>query len=76
MLSFFKKNSLIFIFLFFASLAVILLIPTSSLRYPSNHADYINHLALIIQAKSALLEWQFPLRIAPFEHNGWRYPLF
>jgi uncharacterized membrane protein len=38
--------------------------------------DYINHLAAITQAKIALTEGQFPLRVAPLEWAGWRYPFF
>jgi len=74
MLLFFQKK--ISIFILFGCLSAILLIPIASIHGIPNHADYINHVALIIQAKTAILEGQFPLRVAPFEHSGWRYPLY
>lgn len=38
--------------------------------------DHANHTAGIVQARSAITEGQFPLRIAPGEFGGLRYPHF
>jgi hypothetical protein len=39
-------------------------------------SEQINHVGVIVQARKALWEGQFPIRIAPWQHNGWQYPLF
>lgn len=64
------------LFLFYSFVAVGLLAPIAANDTIPGLADYVNHLAGIIEAKFALAEGQFPLRIAPFELNGFRYPLF
>ncbi len=64
------------LFLFYSIIAIALISPISSSGVIPNLADYINHLAGIIQAKDALLQGQFPLRTMPLEHNGWGYPLY
>jgi hypothetical protein len=61
---------------FYAVLAAILLMPLASNQVIPNLADIFNHLAAIMQAKLAISEGQFPLRIAPLDQAGWRYPLF
>ena len=38
--------------------------------------DHSSHLAYVIQAKMALEEGQFPIRVAPLEDFGFRYPSF
>lgn len=38
--------------------------------------DIPAHVALIIQAKMAMEEGQFPIRVGPWQHTGWRYPTF
>lgn len=65
-----------FIFLFFAFLAMGILSPLASNKYIPDLADFLNHLAAVIQAKMALSEGQFPLRVAPLEHLGWRYAYY
>ena len=73
-----RKTGKAFIpYLFFYSfIAFSLLAPIATDSYIINSADYINHLSATIQAKLALEEGQFPLRIAPFQLQGYRYPLF
>jgi hypothetical protein len=66
----------LFLFLFFAFLATALIGPIASTTAIPDLADYINHLGAIIQAKMALIEGQFPLRITPAEQSGWRYPFY
>ena len=63
-------------FIFYSILAAGIMSPIAADSYIPGLADYINHLSAIIQAKMALLEGQFPLRIAPLEQEGWRYPYF
>lgn len=63
-------------FLFFAFIALLPLVPMASNLFIPNEKDFYNHVAAIIQAKSALAEGQFPLRVAPFEQFGWRYPFY
>ena len=62
--------------LLFALIAAGLLGPISSNLYVPNLLDYTNHLFLIMQAKAAFLEGQFPLRTAPDLMGGLRVPLF
>ncbi len=71
-----SKNENIFLFLFFSLLAFILILPIFFIKHIPPVADYINHLALLIQAKKALIEGQFPLRVTPLEFFGWRYPIY
>lgn len=66
----------LFLFLFFAFLATALIGPIASTSAIPDLADYVNHLGAIIQAKMALIEGQFPLRITPAEQSGWRYPFY
>jgi hypothetical protein len=70
----FRERLLLFLLL--ACVAATLLSALSSNRIAPNLAEFFNHIGAIVQAKMALAEGQFPLRVAPFEHSGWRYPLF
>jgi hypothetical protein len=38
--------------------------------------EYVVHITAIIQAKLALADGQFPIRVAPLGHAGFHYPLF
>jgi hypothetical protein len=73
-----KKNRFenVWIILVFAILALGILSPISSATDIPNLADYINHLAAVIQAKQALAQGQFPLRTMPLALNHLNYPLF
>lgn len=62
--------------LLFAFIAVLALSPLYSNTFFPYLADFWNHVAMITHAKLALLEGQFPLRVAPIELNHWRYPQF
>jgi hypothetical protein len=57
-------------------LALGLLAPMASNGVLPAALDHANHTASIVQAKMALDEGQFPLKVAPFEHDHMRYPLF
>jgi hypothetical protein len=62
--------------LLFSLIALTLLGPLTSNFYLPNVADYVDHISLIIQAKLALAEGQFPLRVAPVALHGWQYPIY
>lgn len=62
--------------LLFTCIAATLLAPLSSNLVFPLISDTFNHLAYIAQAKIALHEGQFPLRVLPLEQDGWRYPGF
>ncbi len=57
-------------------LAIGLLAPMASDSVLPAALDHANHTASIVQAKMALDEGQFPLKVAPFQQDGLRYPLF
>jgi hypothetical protein len=69
------RERLFFLFLIIFT-AIIMISPLASNTLVPNDADMVNHLAAIIQAKMALVEGQFPLRVTPFLHSGWRYPFY
>lgn len=64
------------LFFFFAMMAAMLLAPLASDTMLPMVLDYVNHINGIVQAKAALAEGQFPLRVATVEQDGWRYPLY
>lgn len=64
------------IFVCLAVTAWAVLIPISNNSAVPSTNDFNNHIASIYQAKLALNEGQFPLRVAPLEHQGYRYPLY
>jgi hypothetical protein len=58
-------------------LAVVVLAPLASKAMPESAAqDLANHVSGIIEARNALAEGQFPVRVAPRQNNGERYPIF
>lgn len=64
------------ILLMFNLIAMAFLSPISATRAIPKTEDYANHLGLIVQAKQAILEGQFPPRVAPWQHGGLRYPVY
>lgn len=66
------------IILFFSVTALALMVPLASNTYlpESPPADHAIHTGTIVQAKMAMDEGQFPIRIAPWQHEGYRYPEF
>lgn len=74
-LSYAKKQNIL-LFIFFGLLALSLFSPIASNEYIPNSTDFSNHIVNIIEAKQALEEGQFPVRIAPSLYNGWRYPYY
>lgn len=68
-----KNNSLIL--LFYSLLAIIVLAPlTSNISHPSG--DFLSHLSGMAQANLAMVEGQFPIRVAPTMTHEFNYPLF
>jgi len=57
-------------------LGIALLSPLASNSVLPSAPDFGNHTAIIVQTKMAFSEGQFPLFVAPWQFNGWRYPFF
>jgi hypothetical protein len=62
--------------LFYSLIICIVLAPIFSNDSLPNVIDYLTHMSAIIQAKMAIHEGQFPLRVAPVSHMGWYYPFY
>ena len=62
--------------LVYGAIAIALLSPMASALVMPDIADAIINVSHTVQARMALEEGQFPLRVAPWQHNGWRYPVF
>jgi len=70
-----RKNSF-FLFLLFSIICISLLSPIASNDYIPTKGDFQPHLSAIAEAKDALEEGQFPIRIAPNLNGGLRYAFF
>jgi hypothetical protein len=57
-------------------IAIALLAPMASNTVLPRASDHANHVATIVQAHMAIDEGQFPIRVAPWEHDHRRYPAF
>ncbi|MGP0129512.1 MAG: 6-pyruvoyl-tetrahydropterin synthase-related protein [cyanobacterium endosymbiont of Rhopalodia musculus] len=57
-------------------IAIGLMGPMASSEVIFPYPDPQSHIGYIHQARLALEEGQFPLRVAPVENHGWRYPGF
>lgn len=55
----------------FGVIAISLLAPIASNHYLSEIPDFANHIAGIVQARMAMSEGQFPIRVAPWQNLGW-----
>lgn len=64
------------VLLLYAGIATGLLAPMASDTILPKEPDHANHVAAIVQARQGIEEGQFPLRVAPWQHQGWRYPQF
>jgi hypothetical protein len=72
-----NTRSYFFIFLLYALLSLSILAPIAvNEALPESVPDFQAHISGIIQARLALEEGQFPIRIAPIEHEKLRYPEF
>lgn len=70
----FRERVLLLILFFCVTLA--LMAPIASDTYLPKIKDYRNHSSLVVQAKLALEEGQFPIRVSPIEHLSLNYPTF
>ncbi len=64
------------VFLLFSVIAIALMAPMASSEVIFSINDHTSHIGYIVQARLALEEGQFPLRVAPLENSGFRYPGF
>jgi hypothetical protein len=63
--------------LLYVVLAISMLAPLASDILPETPAqDLANHVTGIVEARHALCEGQWPLRVAPHQHTSERYPYF
>jgi hypothetical protein len=72
-LSIVREHPIIFLL---CMVATALMSPLSSNFLVPDVGDFMNHLSAIVEAKAALAEGQFPLRVMPLIHDGWRYPFY
>lgn len=63
-----------FLIIFLGLLALTLFAPIASNDYLPNSPDFANHVVSISQAKQALEQGQFPVRVAPELYQQWQYP--
>jgi len=68
----FKQHFLLIIL--FGFLALSLFSPIASNEYLPNSQDFLNHIVSISEAKQALDQGQFPIRVAPDLYQHWQYP--
>ncbi len=74
---FINKNRIsLKIIILYCVIALSLMAPMASSTIIPSINDTPSHISYIVQARDAINEGQFPLRIAPLENNGWRYPGF
>ncbi|MFL5801274.1 MAG: 6-pyruvoyl-tetrahydropterin synthase-related protein [Roseiflexaceae bacterium] len=65
------------VLLLYGLLALAMLSPLAADAMPESPAqDLANHVSGIIEARNALAEGQFPIRVAPNQNNRERYPIF
>ncbi len=73
----YKHRITIAILLLYSIVAISLMAPMASSKIINgNFNDTASHVGYIAQARTAIIEGQFPLRVAPLEGNSWRYPGF
>ncbi|MFM1843352.1 MAG: hypothetical protein RLZZ490_2094 [Cyanobacteriota bacterium] len=72
----YKNRHFLLISLLFAFIALALMAPMASSKVIFSINDHTSHIGYIVQAKMALEEGQFPIRVAPLENFGLRYPGF
>lgn len=70
------KNEEILNFIIIILVAFGILAPIASNDFMPTITDFASHSGLISQAKKTLFTGDFPIRIAPWQHNGYQYPEF
>src|SRR5438874_2629637 len=72
-----RSGALIGLLLLYLVVVLAMLSPLASDVMPDSSAqDLANHVSGIIEARNALAEGQFPIRVAPNQLNRERYPIF
>jgi hypothetical protein len=72
----YENRHFLLISLLFAFIALAWMAPMASSKVIFSINDHTSHIGYIVQAKMALEEGQFPIRVAPLENFGMRYPGF
>ncbi|MEL4896486.1 6-pyruvoyl-tetrahydropterin synthase-related protein [Crocosphaera sp. Alani8] len=73
----YKHRIAVGIAILYSVIALSLMAPMASSKIINgSFNDTASHVGYIAQARTAIIEGQFPLRVAPAEGNGWRYPGF
>ncbi|CCQ50470.1 6-pyruvoyl-tetrahydropterin synthase-related protein [Crocosphaera watsonii] len=73
----YKHRISIAIAILYTVVAISLMAPMASSRIINGmFGDTASHVGYVAQARTAIIEGQFPLRVAPLEGNSWRYPGF
>ena len=72
----YKNRIALGIIVLYSVVALSLMAPMASSNIIFSVNDTPSHVGYIAQARTAIIEGQFPLRVAPLEDNGWRYPGF
>ncbi|MDJ0661359.1 MAG: 6-pyruvoyl-tetrahydropterin synthase-related protein [Crocosphaera sp.] len=73
----YKHRIALGIILLYSVIALSLMAPMASSKIINGmFGDTASHVGYVAQARTAIIEGQFPLRVAPIEDNGWRYPGF
>ncbi|AIE75699.1 MULTISPECIES: hypothetical protein [unclassified Synechocystis] len=72
----YKNRIAILTYFLLALIALAWMAPMASAKIIFSINDHTSHIGYIVQARMALEEGQFPLRVAPLENFGFRYPGF
>ncbi|MGB5772165.1 MAG: 6-pyruvoyl-tetrahydropterin synthase-related protein, partial [Crocosphaera sp.] len=72
----YKHRIALGILVLYGFVALSLMAPMASSKIIVSINDTPSHVGYIAQARTAIIEGQFPLRVAPLEDNSWRYPGF
>lgn len=72
----YHHRNFLLISLLLGIIALAWMAPMASSRIIFSINDHTSHIGYIVQARMALEEGQFPIRVAPLENFGFRYPGF
>ncbi|UAJ73428.1 hypothetical protein IQE94_03700 [Synechocystis sp. PCC 7339] len=72
----YKNRIAILTYVLLALIALAWMAPMASAKIIFSINDHTSHIGYIVQGRMALEEGQFPLRVAPLENFGFRYPGF
>ncbi len=72
----YRHRTILLVSLLLAIIAIAFMSPMASQRVIFSVNDHLSHIGYIVQARMALEEGQFPIRVAPLEAYGMRYAGF